>query len=352
MRDPSSEIGCWLLNGLRADSHTLESFARQLKGKSVCIVGAGSSLGRSLGYFFFALSAEYSLSLTVSLVARQTTLNQLKESGLLAIYQLYENDVRNEYDYIFFCASPASPVQYLSDPLRTIESNTVLLLNWIKKIHPQTTLFYFSTSGVYGDYDRTESIPDENSPPGNSNHLDVRQVYIQAKKMGETICRAYESSAQGRALIIRPSITFTPFCSQWDNRLHTEVLRCLFNNQTLNLRSNGEDKRNFLFVVDFISAIMRIVLSDAGSQIYNITHPREVSVLEYLNEIRDVSFPGASLDIEHVSETEPSGTEFTSTTVVNHNLNALGWRPFWSLREAYSYIGLLYERVGVGPLVY
>jgi nucleoside-diphosphate-sugar epimerase len=339
-----SEVSTWFLNGVKLLDKDLERLKQVLSGQVITIIGGGSSLGRSLLHYVNALNERYRLNLLINVISRPETSREYIKSGLNANFHGYESAHSYASDFVFFCASPASPIEYLKSPIETVRVNTVLLLNAIDFMKPTTKFFYFSTTGVYGKIDRQILVPHEDSIPGTSNHLDIKEIYIQAKRAGEVICNASREQSKRDVIILRPSITYTPFVSELDNRLHSQVLKCLVQRVPFKIQSDGSDCRNFLFIADFISAVVKILVAEKSKHVYNITNPRELSVARYLSGVSSVDFNGYSLEIEHDTSSRASGARFSSTSVRNKYLSDMGWEPLWGLADAYKYISLLYKR--------
>ena len=71
-------------------------------------------------------------------------------------FELLNHDIVNplmlEVDQIYHLASPASPVKYMYNPIKTLKTNTVGTLNMLGLAKRVRARFLFaSTSEVYGD---------------------------------------------------------------------------------------------------------------------------------------------------------------------------------------------------------
>ena len=109
-------------------------------------------------------------------------------------FTFVEHDVRKPYeidvDAILNFACPASPIHYQSDPVRTIETNFLGIINLLHLAKESgAIILQASTSEVYGD--PTES-PQRETYWGNVNPIGMRSCYDEGKRAAETLCFEYK----------------------------------------------------------------------------------------------------------------------------------------------------------------
>ena len=98
-------------------------------------------------------------------------------------FSFVEHDVRKPFqvkvDAILNFACPASPIHYQSDPVRTIETNFLGIINLLHLAKETgARVLQASTSEVYGD--PTES-PQKENYWGNVNPIGIRSCYDEGK---------------------------------------------------------------------------------------------------------------------------------------------------------------------------
>ena len=89
-------------------------------------------------------------------------------------------EIKNKLDYILHFASPASPIDYLNNPIKTLRigsTGTENMLNLALK--KNCTILVASTSEIYGD---PLEHPQKESYFGNVNPIGPRGVYDEAKR--------------------------------------------------------------------------------------------------------------------------------------------------------------------------
>ena len=129
-----------------------------------------------------------------------------------ANFQFVKADVRTpmdfEVDAILNFACPASPVHYQSDPVRTIETNFIGIINLLHLAKKKNALILqASTSEVYGDPDRT---PQSEEYWGNVNPIGIRSCYDEGKRAAETLCFDYRRQFGIDSRVIRIFNTYGP----------------------------------------------------------------------------------------------------------------------------------------------
>src|SRR6267154_4536714 len=96
-----------------------------------------------------------------------------------------------EVDQIYNLACPASPVHYQYNPVKTVKTSVMGMINMLglaKRVHAR--ILQASTSEVYGD-PLVHPQPEEYW--GNVNPIGPRGVYDEAKRFAEALTMAYHN---------------------------------------------------------------------------------------------------------------------------------------------------------------
>jgi len=122
-----------------------------------------------------------------------------------------------ECDQIYNLACPASPVAYQFNPIKTIKTSTVGMVNMLGLAKRcKARLLQASTSEVYGDplvHPQTEEYW------GNVNPVGPRGVYDEAKRFQEAITMAYHTFHGVDTKIVRIFNTYGPRMRLNDGRV-------------------------------------------------------------------------------------------------------------------------------------
>ncbi len=191
-------------------------------------------------------------------------------------------DVKGDIDYVLHLASPASPVDYLKYPIKTLKVGSLGTHNalGVAKEH-KAKFFLASTSEVYGD-------PLVNPQPetywGNVNCTGPRGVYDEAKRFAEAITLAYHRSHGIDTKIIRIFNTYGPRMRDHDGRAIPNFIDQALKNEPLTVYGDGLQTRSFCYIDDLISGIHKLMISDLNEPV-NIGNPNEMSLLSLAKKI-------------------------------------------------------------------
>ena len=159
--------------------------------KKIVITGAAGFIGSNLvdrlidkGYFIYGLDNLITGSLK--------NLNHLQSNNK---FEFIEHDVtkfisvKDNIDYVFHLASPASPIDYLNYPIQTLKANAIGGHNALGLAKKNNAKFILaSTSEVYGD---PLEHPQKESYYGNVNPIGPRSIYDEAKRFIESMTISY-----------------------------------------------------------------------------------------------------------------------------------------------------------------
>jgi dTDP-glucose 4,6-dehydratase len=212
----------------------------------------------------------------------------------------------------------------LKNPNNFIHSNvlgTQVMVNAAVKWGVEKFI-YLSTDEVYGQLkDATEPVWTENSP------INPRNPYSASKAAGELIVKAASSSYGLNYCITRSSNNFGQ--RQTPDKFIPKVIKCILENKKIPVYGQGAQIRDWLYVSDNCSAIMKIIESGENNAIYNISAQQEYSNIEVVNEITKIMNNGFNL-IEFVDER--LGHDFRYGMDAS-KIKKLGWEPKFKFKD-------------------
>jgi len=203
-------------------------------------------------------------------------------------------DVKEHIDYVLHFASPASPVDYLKYPIKTLKVGSLGTHNalGVAKKHGAKFLLA-STSEVYGD-------PLVNPQPetywGNVNPIGPRGVYDEAKRFAEAITLAYHRSHGIDTKIVRIFNTYGPNMRDHDGRAIPNFIDQALKGEALTVYGNGSQTRSFCYVSDLIDGIYKLMNSDLNEPV-NIGNPNEMTLIDLAKKI--IQLTGSKSKIEY-----------------------------------------------------
>jgi nucleoside-diphosphate-sugar epimerase len=234
-------------------------------------------------------------------------------------------------DYFIHAASPATPRVYGVDPVGTIAPNTVGTHSLLRMARDaQTRGFLFISSGeIYGQVDE---IPTPETAYGAVDSTDVRSVYAEGKRAGETLCVAWHTQFGVPAVIARPFHTYGPLMALDDGRVHADFIAALVEGRDLQLRSDGRASRAFCYVADVVAGLLTVLLRGEPGTAYNVGSDELISV----GELADLL--SQAFDVGVVRAPAPPGyleSPISRNCPNIERIAGLGWRPTTSLTEGF-----------------
>ena len=184
-----------------------------------------------------------------------------------------------ECDFIFNLASPASPIQYQVDPVRTIETNVLGMINILKLAQLRSArVIQASTSEVYGD---PLISPQSEEYWGNVNPIGVRSCYDEGKRAAETLCFDFLRQYGVDVRIVRIFNTYGPNMSLDDGRVVSNFITQSLQNLDISLYGDGSQSRSFCYVSDLIEGIIRLAFMSTNPLTpINLGNPNEILIYE------------------------------------------------------------------------
>jgi UDP-glucuronate decarboxylase len=247
-------------------------------------------------------------------------------------FNFFEHDVREPIlikgDAILNFACPASPIHYQADPVRTIETNFLGIINMLhlaKKL--AIPLVQASTSEVYGD---PTISPQPESYWGNVNPIGIRSCYDEGKRAAETLCFDYRRQYGVDARVIRIFNTYGPRMAVGDGRVVSNFIVQAISGQDLTIYGEGKQTRSFCFATDLVDGIYKMLAStkliDAP---INLGNPREFTMLELAETVIKLTGSNSSIVHKELPQDDPQQRK----PDISRAKEVLGWEPTIELEE-------------------
>ena len=235
-------------------------------------------------------------------------------------------------DIVMHMASRASPFEFKDNPISILRSNTLGTLNslGIAKFH-NAIFFYTSTSEVYGNPPK-EAIPSPESYFGHVNPVGPRSCYDESKRAGEAFIKAYELQHQMRTKIVRIFNTSGPRIRHGPEfgRVVPNFINQALNNDDITIFGDGSQTRSFIYIVDEIEGILKIVYKDeANGEVINLGNNKEYTILELANIIKDLTNSNSKI----VFKSLPIDDPVRRCPDITKAKKILNWEPTTSLED-------------------
>lgn len=217
------------------------------------------------------------------------------------IYNGFE--VANKVDTVFNFASPASPPQYLRQPLhtlRTSSSGTEFALELA--VANDARFIQASTSEVYGD---PEVHPQTESYRGSVSSTGPRSCYDEGKRYAEALCMAYRRELRADIGIVRIFNTYGPRLTAADGRVVSNFITQALRGDPLTVYGSGLQTRSFCYVDDLIDGVLKLWRSNETGPI-NLGNPTEFSVIELAELVLRLTASKSKLEFKDLPTDDPT----------------------------------------------
>ncbi len=298
-------------------------------GKSVLIAGGAGFLGIHLAEAVAVAGAEVNVVDNFS-TSTPDAVNALKLTRNLLI-NVTQGDVSEDIplpaaDVVFNLASPASPVHYQSDPIKTWRANVFGSYNLMQHAIRNHAIFVqASTSEVYGS---PLTHPQREEDWGNVNPNGPRSCYDESKRAAESVLMDAQRLGLMELRIARIFNTYGPGMAPDDGRALPQFIAQARAGLPVTLHGDGSQTRSFCYVSDLIRGLMLLAsVPGISGSVINLGNPHEISVRE-LAELVIYSLGSSSrINLTPRPQDDPS----RRCPDISKARHILGWNPEVSL---------------------
>jgi len=236
------------------------------------------------------------------------------------------DSLRAPVDAIMNLASPASPKDYLAEPIATLEVGSTGTRNMLELARRHDARFFMaSTSEVYGD---PLVHPQPESYWGHVNPIGERSVYDEAKRFSEALTAAYRRTHGVDTRIVRIFNTYGPRMQVDDGRVVSNFIVQALRGEPLTIYGDGTQTRSFCYVDDEIAGFLALLDSDEPGPV-NIGNPVEFTMLQLAELVLELTGSAAGIEHRPLPNDDPQQRR-PDITVARHRL---GWEPHVALRR-------------------
>jgi len=251
-------------------------------------------------------------------------------------YSFIEHDVRSPYqanvDAILNFACPASPVNYQKDPVRTIETNFLGMINMLHLANETgARIIQASTSEIYGD--PTQS-PQKESYWGNVNPIGIRSCYDEGKRAAETLCFDYKRQYNLDTRVIRIFNTYGPNMAIGDGRVVSNFIVQALRNESINIYGDGKQTRSFCYVSDLVEGIYKLLQLDKNPD-------TPITILELAKVVIEIT----NSKSEIVNNPLPLDDPKQRCPDISLAKSTLNWKPTIELREGIEKTAAYFKQI-------
>ena len=188
-----------------------------------------------------------------------------------------------ETDEIYNLACPASPPHYQFNPVETVKTNVMGILNMLELAEKtKARVLQASTSEVYGD---PAEHPQRETYWGNVNPIGIRSCYDEGKRVAETLCMDFHRQNKVDIRIVRIFNTYGPNMYENDGRVVSNFIVQALQNQDLTIYGDGSQTRSFQYVDDLINGMIKMMEQNEFIGPVNLGNPGEFTIKQLAEKV-------------------------------------------------------------------
>ena len=175
----------------------------------------------------------------------------------------------------------------------------------------------YVSSYVYGN--------SKNNPINEKEIVQPHNTYTKSKSLAEELCKIYGKKFGINIIILRP---FNIFGNSLKNNFFiANILKSIKNNKSITI-INKNDKRDYLYIEDFVDAIIKMIDYDCNFEIFNVGSGKCISFEKLVNLFEQKSGKKIKKEIKsskvHIKKIQADITKINKKT---------GWKPKYSLEQ-------------------
>jgi dTDP-glucose 4,6-dehydratase len=235
-------------------------------------------------------------------------------------------EVESGVDFVLHMASPASPRDYMTYPIETLDAGSLGTRKMLELAQKKGAKFLLtSTSEAYGD---PAVHPQVESYWGNVNPVGPRSCYDESKRFAEALTMAYHRSRGVRTSIARIFNTYGPRMKLNDGRVVPAFVDQALKGEPMTVFGDGSQTRSFCYVSDLVDGLYKLLLSDEEYPV-NLGNPVEMTIADFAKTIQALTGSKSAITNEALPKDDPKQRrpDITKARMV------LGWEPVVSLEE-------------------
>ena len=212
----------------------------------------------------------------------------------------------------------------IADPAPFVRSNIIGAYNVLEAVRENGIDMFVqvSTDEVYGSAGAGESF-DEGSRLNPSN------PYAATKASAEALTMSYYNTYGTRAIVTRCSNNFGPY--QFPEKLIPKTIIRALRGMKVPIYGKGDQSRSWVYVLDHVEALKRVLLKGRPGEVYNIAAWNEVTNLGLVEKV--LSLMGKDGDLIENVEDRP-GHDKRYSIDASKIRRDLGWSPEHGFDEA------------------
>ncbi len=213
---------------------------------------------------------------------------------------------KEKFDYILNMAGHASPDEYQTHPIETLQTSALGTFNMTELARKNdATLLFASTSEVYGD---AEVVPTPETYWGKVNPIGPRSCYDEGKRFAEALLMAYAKQYGLDVRVPRIFNTYGPRLREdglYGRAMSRFILQAL-TEQSITVYGDGKQTRSFCYITDTVTALLLLTASSkAKGEVVNVGNTQEVTILELAQKVQEATKSKLTITFHPLPKDDP-----------------------------------------------
>ena len=236
--------------------------------------------------------------------------------------------IDEDIDEIYNLACPASPPYYQADPIKTIKTNVLGMLNMLELANEKDArILQTSTSEIYGE---PLEHPQKETYRGNVNTMGIRSCYDEGKRVTETLCYEYNQVYGTKTKVVRIFNTYGPFMDPNDGRVVSNFIIQALQGKNITVYGEGNQTRSFCYVDDMVRGLIAMMNSkEEFIGPVNLGNSGEFTILELAKKVIKKTNSSSKLEFHPLPSDDPTQRK-PDISLAKKELN---WEPKIQLDE-------------------
>ena len=177
-----------------------------------------------------------------------------------------------------------------SNPLIHLNDNILMNTIALEEAHKNNVdkFIFISSNTVY-------PLSDEAVKESDAEFNFYKSYHIVAwmKRFTEVMCDMYTNKIKNpmRTIILRPGNLYGPYDKfDWQKSKVVPALirKCIENDDSIEVWGDGKDIKDFLYIDDFIDALIKIIFEFNNSDIFNVASGSPITINQIIGEILNI----------------------------------------------------------------
>jgi UDP-glucuronate decarboxylase len=298
-----------------------------MKGSRVLVTGGAGFLGSHLCDRLVSEGAEVLCLDNFFTGSKRNILHLMGNSSFELIRHDLVEPIFLEVDQIYNLASPASPVHYQYNPVKTVKTNVMGAINMLglaKRV--KARILQASTSEIYGN---PQEHPQKETYWGHVNPIGLRSCYDEGKRVAETLMMDYYRQNQVDVRIVRIFNTYGPRMAVSDGRVVSNFIVQALGNEPITVYGDGSQTRSFCYVSDMIEGWIRMMNCEDFIGPVNLGNPNEFSIKRLAGLVIEITQSKSEIVYKSLPEDDP----IQRRPDISLAKEKLSWEPHVNLAE-------------------